>query len=711
MSALKFVGVPCFHLPKAVASKIFDQKLEKGEKVELFLKVSGGLEAFVDGKHVLLKGVPPDIGSDETKSAQIWLSGRELKWNGAELQICPKVGKSLSSFSPRPLMGRELFLQTLRKRLERDSRVILTGMRGVGKSALAGAYQNKFASSYTHRWEIQASQFNMSFLALAHSVGLEGAEAMKTWLQETKGWLIVVEDVLDITFLDHYFPSTLGGHLLVVSPRRSWKGELELPPLEMEEAIECFHVSTGFENQDGVRKLVMKLGFLPSAIEQTGDHLKGSSTSYLQFLASLELSSKPLQKFEIWTRWKEAVNALQKESPAAYELLEQLACLNGNGIPKYLFTQNDHLDDLLYQLNCRYMLQTCEGIIAVDPLAQQIVNEHAKGNALVRLHHSKFALPLCYYLGAIALRENRLSDAMDAFTFVIEAQKTKTEQPPHLLALSKMGCAKVWAENNEQLKADQMLEEALTLVKHLSPLEEAYGWVSSEIYTDAAFFFLSQKKYEEAKQACLQALSCFHHAIEKEGPHLARTFHFLGLASLELKEHNQALFYLENACKLYPPTDLFTKALYQLAHLYFQFQETQKASDTLVRLLDLYDTEKKKEDSFKAHVLFSLAKISTINGNFQMSTEYLFDAHCIHKRLIPENKVEQIRILLALEENHKAMGSEVDAKNAATESLRLVNALTESEKHEAQDILSKMTPKPQGFSITFSSFLRNTLFN
>lgn len=109
MSALKFVGVPCFHLPKAVASKIFDQKLEKGEKVELFLKVSGGLEAFVDGKHVLLKGVPPDIGSDETKSAQIWLSGRELKWNGAELQICPKVGKSLSFFPHVPLWEENCF--------------------------------------------------------------------------------------------------------------------------------------------------------------------------------------------------------------------------------------------------------------------------------------------------------------------------------------------------------------------------------------------------------------------------------------------------------------------------------------------------------------------------------------------------------------------------------------------------------------------------
>ncbi|WP_405971374.1 tetratricopeptide repeat protein [Streptomyces sp. NBC_00988] len=270
-------------------------------------------------------------------------------------------------------VGREQELTDLRAMLAGggsaavvQSRVrAIHGLGGVGKSALALHYADRYRSAYTLVWWITAESpesIVTSLADLAMRLCPQWAQAAGpderagwaiTWLQAHPGWLLVFDNVEDPTHLRPYLGTLAGGHHLATSRKATgWHTlaptmALGLLPLDEAADLLCTiafpsRTPTG-EQREQARRLAEDLGRLPLALEQAGAYAYRTGIDLDTYRRSLGLvldeDRDVIDPARTIARiWEKTLTAITGRDPLAVTLLYTMAWLAPNDIPRTLLT-------------------------------------------------------------------------------------------------------------------------------------------------------------------------------------------------------------------------------------------------------------------------------------------------------------------------------------------------------------------------------------
>ena len=124
----------------------------------------------------------------------------------------------------------------------------ISGLGGVGKTQLAVEYAYRHAGDYDLVWWVRSeepSALAAEYAALARELDLPQAdnpdqgvviEAVRQWLRQVQGWLLVLDNAPGPEELLKYIPQGSGGHVLITSRNPGWGGVAgTLPMREFEE--------------------------------------------------------------------------------------------------------------------------------------------------------------------------------------------------------------------------------------------------------------------------------------------------------------------------------------------------------------------------------------------------------------------------------------------------------------------------------------------
>jgi tetratricopeptide (TPR) repeat protein len=263
--------------------------------------------------------------------------------------------------------GRDPQLRMLREALARNHATALTqaitGIGGVGKTQLALEYAYRFADEYRLIGWIRAEKPEtlvsdlievVEALELVQEEGLSLADVLRQLhriLAKRDDWLLVFDNAQDVESITDYLPPQGAGHVLITSRNTDWLSvavRLEVAPFEREESIDFLLKRTKRKDREGADRVADALGDLPLAlelagawVEQTGITLTDYARLFRKRHKELLAEQEPPDNYyaTVGTTWAVALEKLEKEAPAAVDLLELLSCFAPEDVPMFLLAE------------------------------------------------------------------------------------------------------------------------------------------------------------------------------------------------------------------------------------------------------------------------------------------------------------------------------------------------------------------------------------
>src|SRR5262249_24568025 len=247
--------------------------------------------------------------------------------------------------TPR-FVGRVTVLAELGDLLNRDRAVAITGLGGVGKTQLALAYIERFGARYgDHIFWLPAQDLDTldrRYADIAVRLHLPGCDtanqdyvvhAVRTWLEENEGWLLIFDNAESADILHRYLPAAGRGHALATSRDEIWRDipMIRLGPWTRAESLEFLaHLGDPVTpNGDAVAEL---LGDLPLALEQAFAYMRETGTSLAEYRRLLEIRGIEAQpifgtsnyRSTVSTTWRVSVERVRRNMPPAVDLFSIL---------------------------------------------------------------------------------------------------------------------------------------------------------------------------------------------------------------------------------------------------------------------------------------------------------------------------------------------------------------------------------------------------
>jgi tetratricopeptide (TPR) repeat protein len=237
--------------------------------------------------------------------------------------------------------------------------VIVTGLAGVGKTAMAIEYAYRFGSNYSAVWWIRADHeetLAIDLAALVPALGLTPGrdadqrhmiELAKDWLARNRGWLLICDDVQNPDILESLPTSSTGG-ILATSRLLSWRSRVELfslLPLSTSDG-QLLLARAGVENHELAGRLAAELGGHPLALRLAASHLHRTGDASSNWMVQLDTSFRKRELAPpIESALRIIVNELPRRSPEAYSILSLSSFLAPAPFPEHAFREK--YEDLL----------------------------------------------------------------------------------------------------------------------------------------------------------------------------------------------------------------------------------------------------------------------------------------------------------------------------------------------------------------------------
>ena len=329
----------------------------------------------------------------------------ELKVNEVSDKIS-RENKFLVRYQENPrFIGRTQFLQSLRERLSErlpqkfNHRIALYGMGGIGKTqiALRYVYDNK-AHYQRIYWLTAVSQGSllagyreiskaMELKSSPNSNALEIAELVLFSLNREESWLLVIDNLDDISVVENLLPVTgPQKHTLITTKNSNAAGipaeGIEVPLLDDLEAVNLLSALSNITIEDGTpewkqaNRIVKKLGRLPLAIEQAAAYIREGPGDLMTFLNDYMTNQKELHTWvpsgnrqylhSIATCWSMSFEILRKSNSRVVKLFQIMSLLNPDGI--LIDFLKDGLEALDYDLQTLVLnkLELAKGLMEME---------------------------------------------------------------------------------------------------------------------------------------------------------------------------------------------------------------------------------------------------------------------------------------------------------------------------------------------------------
>ncbi|MFJ4486562.1 tetratricopeptide repeat protein [Streptomyces longwoodensis] len=239
----------------------------------------------------------------------------------------------------------------------------ISGLGGVGKSALALHYATRYRSHYTLVWWITADSPESILTSLAQITQRlcpQTAQTLEpdqraawaiTWLQAHPDWLLIFDNVESPEHLGPYLGTLSRGHHLATSRRATgWQTlapvvSLGLLPPDQATDLLCTIAFPGAtvdsQQREAAKRLAHDLGYLPLALEQAGAYAHRTGIDLDTYRAHLALvldenRDAPSPEQTIARIWDHTLNAITDRDPLAVTLLQAMAWLAPDNIPRTL---------------------------------------------------------------------------------------------------------------------------------------------------------------------------------------------------------------------------------------------------------------------------------------------------------------------------------------------------------------------------------------
>jgi Mrp family chromosome partitioning ATPase len=274
--------------------------------------------------------------------------------------------------------GRGAVLEEVRDRLLAEpagSRLVLTGLPGVGKTQVALEYVYRFAASYEVIWWVsvtEAARLRIGLAGLAKELKLRAGESVDEQVAAVREalrrgaperrWLLVLDNADEPADVAGLLP-TGPGHLLITSRNPQWSQvapHLDVNVFHREESVELLRRRVGDIPAAAAATLAARLGDLPLAVEQAGGWLASTGMAVEDYLKLFDRSmahamedNAPAEYTQpITSTVRLAYDELARRNPAAARLLELFAFLAPEAIP-YRLISNKSLAGLLSEFDPR----------------------------------------------------------------------------------------------------------------------------------------------------------------------------------------------------------------------------------------------------------------------------------------------------------------------------------------------------------------------
>ena len=278
--------------------------------------------------------------------------------------------------------GREVLLEALHSTLTAGEQGALiqaqaiSGLGGIGKTQLALAYAYRYRESYHDiLWALAESRETLvaSYVTFAEQLRLEVraeqeqqkvVEAVKRWLREHKGWLLILDNLEDLELVRAFVPTPRQGAVVLTTRRAETSPlahALAMDTLGEEEgilfllrragllALEAPLETAARERREMASTIVEALGGLPLALDQAGAYLAETHCRLSDYLVLVQREREALLKRRgavpsehpqsVTATFSLALAQVHQRSEAASELLRLCAYLAPEAIPLDLISQ------------------------------------------------------------------------------------------------------------------------------------------------------------------------------------------------------------------------------------------------------------------------------------------------------------------------------------------------------------------------------------
>ena len=259
---------------------------------------------------------------------------------------------------PKDFTGRQHELQDLHAACQHHCRVAITGLGGVGKTALALKYANDHQTDYQFVYLIPAGTSQLikdGLLQLADDLHIPKIEKIEERLQLLKRrlnlfeqkYLLIVDGIDQVEAFDElnkYLPER--GNCLLLTSRMPEQSRIrdfkliELKPFSLEDAVNYLLQATSSEDKEKAGELAERLGKLPLALTHAAGYIRSRKISLHEYIQ--EFDQFQLKLFEdrqldlltkeektILTTWNISLNAIEtvNKCPLAKEVMAFFAFL------------------------------------------------------------------------------------------------------------------------------------------------------------------------------------------------------------------------------------------------------------------------------------------------------------------------------------------------------------------------------------------------
>ncbi|HZI56572.1 MAG TPA: FxSxx-COOH system tetratricopeptide repeat protein, partial [Verrucomicrobiae bacterium] len=446
--------------------------------------------------------------------------------------------------------GREKILSDLRADLTKKGKQALSGLGGVGKTQIAVEYAYRHKDDYTAVfWSFADTEQSVrgGFTEIAAQLNLPEkdaneqavvTEAVRRWLEENPGWLLVLDNADDPAMVKAFLPQQSKGHILLTSRAHAFDALGIFAPREVDvlspgEARAFLLLRTGKDADAKAPEadaLAKELGYLPLALEQAAAYLVARSAGFASYREGFKKQRQKLlnqqgpvlgndakgqQKRTVATTWAVNFSDVEKNSPASAELLRLSAFLAPDAIPLELLLDGAKK---MPEVLAEKLAEAADNPLVVDELLRPLLRY-----SLVRRDEEKRAYSI-HPLVQEVVREGLNKE--DQRSWAERAVRTVNLSFPNLEFENWPAC-------------DRLLPHALACAGFIGiysiELEEA-----GRLLNQAGYYLNERAEYAQAELLLRRALSVSEKALGPEAPNIATSLNNLAILYTVQGRHAEA---------------------------------------------------------------------------------------------------------------------------------------------------------------------------